>query len=63
MSMYEIKFQDYDYGIYKDGELKLVIGSRERALIIKFLLERDERENKRLSREGYQIERGVMSNG
>lgn len=41
MTKYEVKAVVCDYGIYKDGELRLVINSQANALLIKYVLEQD----------------------
>ncbi len=42
MSKYEVKDVVCDYGLYEDGELKLILNSRQNALTIKRILEVDE---------------------
>ena len=49
MSKYEVKAVVCDYGIYEDGELKLILNSRRIALQIKDLLEEDERKHRELN--------------
>lgn len=41
MSKYEVKDVVCDYGLYEDGELKLILNSRQNALTIKRILEVD----------------------
>lgn len=41
MSKYEVKDVVCDYGLYEDGELKLILKSRQNALTIKRILEVD----------------------
>ncbi len=41
MTKYEVKAVVCDYGIYENGELKLVVNSRGNALLIKAILEQD----------------------
>lgn len=41
MTKYEVKAVVSDYGIYEDGELRLVINSQANALLIKYVLEQD----------------------
>lgn len=41
MIKYEVKAVVCDYGIYENGELKLVVNSRGNALLIKAILEQD----------------------
>lgn len=43
MSKYEIRDVVSDYGIYEDGELKLILNSRSNAEYIKAILEHEER--------------------
>lgn len=43
MSKYEIRDVVSDYGIYEDGELKLILNSRTNAEYIKAILEHEER--------------------
>ena len=42
MSKYEIRDVVSDYGIYKDGELLLILNSRSNAVYIKAILEHEE---------------------
>lgn len=42
MSKYEVKDVVCDYGLYEDGELKLILNSKQNALTIKRILEVDE---------------------
>ena len=42
MSKYEVKDIVCDYGLYEDGELKLILNSKQNALTIKRILEVDE---------------------
>lgn len=42
MSKYEVKDVVCDYGLYEDGELKLILNSKQNALTIKTILEIDE---------------------
>lgn len=42
MSKYEVKDVVCDYGLYEDGELKLILNSKQNALTIKTILEVDE---------------------
>ncbi len=41
MTKYEVKAVVCDYGIYENGELRLVINSQTNALLIKYVLEQD----------------------
>lgn len=41
ITKYEVKAVVCDYGIYENGELKLVVNSRGNALLIKAILEQD----------------------
>lgn len=43
MSEYEVRDVVSDYGVYEDGELKLILNSRRIALEIVRLLKEDER--------------------
>ena len=43
MSEYEVRDVVSDYGVYEDGELKLIVNSRRIALQIVELLKEDER--------------------
>ena len=43
MSRYEIRDMVGDYGIYEDGELRLILNSRSNAEYIKAILEHEER--------------------
>lgn len=43
MSHYEVKDVVCDYGVYKDGKLKLILNSRRIALRIVELLKEDDR--------------------
>ena len=43
MPKYEVKDVVSDYGVYEDGELKLILNSRRTALQIVELLKEDER--------------------
>ena len=43
MSEYEVRDVVSDYGVYEDGELKLILNSRRIALQIVELLKEDER--------------------
>ncbi len=46
MSKFEVKDVVCDYGVFEDGELKLILNSRRIALQIVELLEEDERIHK-----------------
>ena len=46
MSKFEVKDVVCDYGVYENGELKLILNSRRIALQIVELLEEDERIHK-----------------
>lgn len=41
MTKYEVKAVVCDYGIFENGELKLVVNSQANALLIKYVLEQD----------------------
>ena len=41
MTKYEVKAVVCDYGIFENGELRLVINSQSNALLIKYVLEQD----------------------
>lgn len=41
MTKYEVKAVVSDYGIFENGELKLVVNSQANALLIKYVLEKD----------------------
>lgn len=41
MSKYEVKSVVCDYGIYEDGELKLICSSSKNAYLIKDIMEKD----------------------
>ena len=49
MAEYEVKDVVCDYGVYEDGELKLIVNSRRIALQIVELLKEDERMFKELN--------------
>ena len=49
MSKYEVRDVVCDYGVYEDGELKLILNSRRIALEIKRLCEEDERIHRELN--------------
>ena len=49
MSRYEVKDVVSDYGVYEDGELKLILNSRRMALLIVSILEQDEKIHKALN--------------
>lgn len=53
MSQFEVKDVVCDYGIFEDGELKLILYSRRIALAIVELLEEDERKHKELNKQYY----------
>lgn len=46
MSKFEVKDVVCDYGVFENGELKLILNSRRIALQIVELLEEDERKHK-----------------
>ena len=48
MSEYEVRDTVCDYGVYEDGELKLILNSRRIALQIVELLKEDERIHREL---------------
>lgn len=50
MSVFEVKDVVCDYGVYEDGELKLILNSRCIALRIVELLKEDESRHKELQR-------------
>lgn len=41
MTKYEVKAVVCDYGIFENGELKLIVNSQANALLIKYVLEQD----------------------
>ena len=41
MTKYEVKAVVCDYGIYENGELRLIVNSQANALLIKYVLEQD----------------------
>ena len=41
MTKYEVKAVVSDYGIFENGELKLIVNSQANALMIKYVLEQD----------------------
>lgn len=41
MTKYEVKAVVCDYGIFENGELKIVVNSQANALMIKYVLEQD----------------------
>ena len=41
MTKYEVKAVVSDYGIFENGELKLIVNSQVNALMIKYVLEQD----------------------
>ena len=49
MSEYEVKPVVCDYGVYEDGELKIILNSRRIALQIVELLKEDEKIHKELN--------------
>lgn len=49
MSEYEVRDIVSDYGVYEDGELKLILNSRRIALQIAELLKEDERIHRELN--------------
>ena len=49
MSTYEVKDVVCDYGVYEDGELKLILNSRRNAERIVAILEEDERRHRELN--------------
>ena len=49
MSEYEVRDVVCDYGVYEDGELKLILNSRRIALQIVELLKEDERIHRELN--------------
>jgi hypothetical protein len=49
MSNYEVRDVVCDYGLYEDGELKLILNSRRIAFQIKYLCEEDERLHRELN--------------
>ena len=49
MSEYEVRDVVCDYGVYEDGELKLILNSRRIALQIVELLKEDDRKHKVLN--------------
>lgn len=46
---YEVRDVVCDYGVYEDGELKLILNSRRIALLIVELLNEDERIHRELN--------------
>lgn len=44
--MFEVKNIVCDYGLYENGELKLILNSRRNALLIKAIIEKDNLCNK-----------------
>lgn len=49
MAEYEVRNVVCDYGVYEDGELKLILNSRRIALQIVKLLKEDERAHRELN--------------
>ena len=49
MAKYEVRDVDCDYGVYEDGELKLILNLRPIALQIVELLKQDERIHRELN--------------
>lgn len=49
MAEYEVRDVVCDYGVYEDGELKLILNSKRIALQIVHLLEEDERIHRELN--------------
>lgn len=49
MAEYEVRDVVCDYGVYEDGELKLILNSRRIALQIIHLLKEDERIHRELN--------------
>ena len=49
MAKYEVRDAVCDYGVYEDGELKLILNSRRIALQIVELLKEDERIHRELN--------------
>ena len=49
MAKYEVRDVVCDYGVYVDGELKLILNSRRIALSVVALLEEDERLHRQLN--------------
>lgn len=49
MSKFEVRDVVCDYGIYEDGELKLILNSRRIAEQIVLLLEEDEKKHRELN--------------
>lgn len=49
MAEYEVRDVDCDYGVYEDGELKLILNLRPIALQIVELLKQDERIHRELN--------------
>lgn len=43
MAKYEVKSVVSDYGLYVNGELKLICSHRKNALLIKAIMEKDDR--------------------
>lgn len=43
MSKYDVKPVVADYGLYENGELRLICSSRRNALLIKAIMEKDDR--------------------
>ena len=49
MAEYEVRYIGCDYGVYCDGELKLILNSFRIALQIVYLLKEDERIHRELT--------------
>ena len=43
MSKYDVRSVVCDYGLFENGELKLICSSRRNALLIKAIMEKDDR--------------------
>lgn len=53
MSVWTVRDVVCDYGVFEDGELKLIVNSRRTAERIVFLLEEDERIHRELNTPPY----------